>query len=320
MLGSVGQQAEAVGLIFGKPENTGNYIRFPSTSGKVSNSNSMEAAFISVLPAPENSKFIIYNLKLNTGSDSVPASISWIVQEDSRGMVIVQSADFPRESLRPGSTYNVPFTISNSGGTAGPFVLFFLLSKNSSVARSDIRLKQISFDGLESRGKISSQTDLTIPSNVSPGRYFIGTLLESSDPGTRVLNGSGTIRPEGVGEFPSNGQLEVTLTWDDDADLDLHLTDPFGETIHYFRPTSLSGGSLDSDMECFNTGTKTERISYPQGSAASGAYLISVHYFRSCNSGKAVHWTVNVTSDGKSQSFEGTISPGQYLRVVDFTR
>ena len=43
------------------------------------------------------------------------------------------------------------------------------------------------------------------------------------------------------------GDVQITLTWDNTADLDLHVIDPQGERIAYFSPTSTSGGMLDVD-------------------------------------------------------------------------
>ncbi len=320
VFGLPAQQAELNGMIFGMPDQTGDYSFFPSISGKMSQSNSIAGAFISAANVPDGSKFNIYALRLKTAMSLTPASISWVVQEDSRGVVVAKSASFPKEALKPGSVHTVPFVLVNSGEKAGPFLMYFILSKNSSLAKTDIRLKQLRFDGMDAGERISSQADISIPPDIVPGRYFIGTLLETQTPDLRVLNGTATVRAVSVGDFASNGQLEVTLNWDDAADLDLHVTDPFGETVHYFRTSSISGGSLKQDMECSAADGQTERITYPQGSAASGTYMISVHYFRSCNSGKPVRWSITADADGRSQAFEGTISPGEYQRAAEFVR
>lgn len=320
VFGPANHQIEGNGILFGSWNETGNYSLFPSLIGKGSSAVSFANALATMIPAPENSKFNIYSLRLSSTGTTSSAYVSWVVQEDSRGVVAVQSASFPKESLSPGRTYTVPFTMVNSGEKAGPFVLYFLLSKNSSLARTEGRLKQIKFGGLEAEQTVASQTDITIPSDTAPGRYFIGTLLEATDPNLRVLNGTSTLRPISVGDFPSNGQLSITLTWEDTADLDLHVTDPYGETIYYFRPSSNSGGSLEEDVECGAQGVHSEQIQYPAGSAASGNYVISIHYFRSCNSGGPVRWNVTANADGRVQAYEGTIGSGQYLKVAEFTR
>lgn len=320
IFGPASHQIEANGILFGPWNETGNYSLFPSLIGKGSASPSFTSAFASMIPAPENSKFNIYSLRLSSTVSSSSAYVSWVVQEDSRGVVAMRNANFPKESLSPGRNYTVPFTLVNSGEKAGPFVLYFLLSTNSALAKTEGRLKRIQFDGIDARQTLSSQTDITIPSDTPPGRYFIGTLLEATNPNLRVLNGTSTLRPIPVGDFPSNGQLSITLTWEDAADLDLHVTDPYRETIHYFRPSSNSGGSLKEDVECGSQGIRSEQIEYPTGRAASGSYVISIHYFRSCNSGKPVRWRVTANADGRVQTYEGTIGSGQYLKVADFAR
>lgn len=319
VFGSNGQQTELNAMVFGKPDEAEDYSRFPSVSGKISQSNLIAGTLISLTKVPQGSKFNIYILALKSVGSSSPASVSWIVQVDSRGVVVAESASFPKEALKSGSVYTVPFVLVNSGEKAGAFRIFFILSKNSSLARTDIRLKEVHFDGIQAGERISSQAEISIPANVLPGHYFIGTLLESESPDLRVLNGTATIRAVSVGESASNGQLEITLNWDDHADLDLHVTDPFGETIYYFHPSSISGGSLKEDVEC-TTVAGTEKITYPGGSAASGTYVLSVHYFRSCNSGKPVHWRITANADGRSQSLEGTVSPGEYHRAAEFVR
>ena len=135
----------------------------------------------------------------------------------------------------------------------------------------------------------------------------------------RVHNGN-FVEPAVLGSFPASGSMGVTLSWSGEADLDLHVTDPYGETIYYFRPTGESGGTLQQDSECAGSGEHQEVVSYPSGMAAAGTYQISVHYFRSCGSAGDVSWNVKVDSDKGTQNYSGSIHPGQYLRAADYVR
>ena len=43
------------------------------------------------------------------------------------------------------------------------------------------------------------------------------------------------------------GDVQATLLWNGDSDLDLHVTDPSGTDIYYLNKTSSTGGQLDHD-------------------------------------------------------------------------
>ena len=52
---------------------------------------------------------------------------------------------------------------------------------------------------------------------------------------------------DGVDLVLGTGDVQATLSWDHEADMDLHLFDPDGEEIYYGNDTSASGGTLDHD-------------------------------------------------------------------------
>ncbi|MDX1440320.1 MAG: hypothetical protein R3284_10510, partial [Rubricoccaceae bacterium] len=82
------------------------------------------------------------------------------------------------------------------------------------------------------------------------------------------------------------GDVQVTLRWDTQADIDLHVTDPSGEEIFYGHTQSASGGQLDVDANagCSND-PQVENIYWPTGGAPSGTYQLSVNYFGACGAG-----------------------------------
>jgi hypothetical protein len=319
-LGSAGQKVEENAVLFGKWEEFGNYRIFPTQVGGLTQARGALSAIESRLNVPNNSKFIVYALQLSSGSAN--AVVSWFVQQDSRAFLVTESADLPAK-ITPGNSYRVPFTILNSGEATGNFQFSVVLSKNGFMGPTDTKLAQRSFSGIGPGARISAEVDAVVPASTPPGRYFVGTLLEVDNKKSRLVrlnNTANPVRPITVGDFPGNGRIQIELTWDGNADLDLHVTDPYGETIYYFHPNSQSGGTFEDDRECYNNNGQAERVIYNDGSAAAGNYQISVHYFRACGEPRDAHWNLSVTADNHSQNYSGTIKPGEYIRGADFTR
>ncbi len=72
------------------------------------------------------------------------------------------------------------------------------------------------------------------------------------------------------------GEVKVTLTWNNTADLDLWVTDPCGEAIGWSHRTSQSGGQLDVDD---TSGFGPENIFWLNGTAPPGSYQVEVDHF-----------------------------------------
>ena len=66
-----------------------------------------------------------------------------------------------------------------------------------------------------------------------------------------VVDTNGTVGPFSAVTFNvirvGTGDVQVTLSWDTDSDVDLHVVDPSGEEIFYGNRESASGGMLDLD-------------------------------------------------------------------------
>jgi len=145
---------------------------------------------------------------------------------------------------------------------------------------------------------------------------------QSPVPGTEFLAGDLVDVVECTG-LPSTGDVQVTLFWNTTADLDLAVRDPDGNIIYYPAPTSPSGGQLDVDANgyCENpTTTPIENIFWGFGMAPTGSYLVSVLYSIDCADEGSVAYTVIVTVDGVATEYTGTVNPGDYLDIVEFTR
>jgi tRNA (guanosine-2'-O-)-methyltransferase len=82
----------------------------------------------------------------------------------------------------------------------------------------------------------------------------------------------------------ASGQIQITLAWNTGADIDLYVTDPFGETISYQRRQSASGGVLDHDARgaCVGRGDTIENVYWSSPTPPRGTYQVEVHYWGDC--------------------------------------
>ena len=111
------------------------------------------------------------------------------------------------------------------------------------------------------------------------------------------------------------GDVQVTLSWDANSDVDLHVVDPSGEEIFYANRRAASGGELDLDSNaaCSIDGVRNENITWPTGRAPVGRYTVRVDYWDSCGVSRT-NYTVRVNAGGAPQittgSFTGTGDQG----------
>ena len=105
------------------------------------------------------------------------------------------------------------------------------------------------------------------------------------------------------------GDVQVTLAWDADSDVDLHVVGPDGEEIFYGNRNSDSGGELDLDSNagCDIDGVRNENITWPVGTAPRGTYTVRVNYWSSCDVSET-NYTVRINNGGSVQLFTGTFT------------
>jgi hypothetical protein len=109
---------------------------------------------------------------------------------------------------------------------------------------------------------------------------------------------------------PAKGALVVTLTWDAEANLALHVVDPNGTEIYWGNQSSqppfsfnqVDGGSYgyidyDSNANCIIDGLRREDAVWP-GAPPPGTYSVRVDAVSLCGAPDA-YWTVKVLRDGK---------------------
>jgi hypothetical protein len=113
---------------------------------------------------------------------------------------------------------------------------------------------------------------------------------------------------EGMG----TGDVQATLTWSVNADIDLHVEDPYGDEVYYRNPIVRSGGELDIDNRCSNfVMGMPENIYWPTGKAPAGTYRVRVNYYEDCGGygtpTAPVDWTVTTKVNGNISTFRGTL-------------
>lgn len=111
-----------------------------------------------------------------------------------------------------------------------------------------------------------------------------------------------------------NGDVQVSVSWSDSSDVDLHVLDPSGEEIYYSHHTSASGGNLDLDSNagCAPSGgtfKSNENVVWPTGQGAQGTYTVRLDYWSSCSATKPTEYVVTVATVGSQPLlFTGTLS------------
>ncbi len=120
------------------------------------------------------------------------------------------------------------------------------------------------------------------------------------------------------------GDVQITLIWNSENDLDLWVEDPQGVRIYYGAPSSPSGGQLDVDVNaaCNNVVSQAvENIFWPHGGAPHGSYVILVNHYRQCTTQAPTPFTIRLLVDGQTWEFAGElISEGQTVEVYRFER
>jgi hypothetical protein len=114
----------------------------------------------------------------------------------------------------------------------------------------------------------------------------------------------------------TSDDIRISLWWDNNADIDLHVIDPNGEEIYWADTTSASGGELDFDAMCasFPEGSRggPEHVTWGPGEAISGEYNVDVNYFSECYGEGETRFSITIYVSG-SRIFETTdaiINPG----------
>jgi len=113
-----------------------------------------------------------------------------------------------------------------------------------------------------------------------------------------------------LGEVSAKGgDIQISLSWHNYNDLDLHCIDPAGEEILFSnRRSSRTGGELDIDQNAhlpYNM-SPVENIYWPFGGAPSGLYRIFVVYYAPHCETDATPFLVRTVVQGQTNYFRST--------------
>lgn len=114
-----------------------------------------------------------------------------------------------------------------------------------------------------------------------------------------------------------SGGLKVTLSWDSETDVDLHVVEPGDSEIYYGRTASPQRGALDLDS---NAGCSIDKVNHENvywELPPSGEYVVRVDFFDDCPPpdspgapGKGANWKVVVEGCGVKEEKIGSFAAG----------
>ncbi len=103
------------------------------------------------------------------------------------------------------------------------------------------------------------------------------------------------------------GDVQVTVSWDTDADLDMHVADPSGHEVYFGSRVVESGGVLDvvSGGDCDDPdGRRNEHVAWSRGTPPPGRYEVRLSHYMSCGA-EETNYVVNVYNHGTVTTFSG---------------
>jgi len=122
--------------------------------------------------------------------------------------------------------------------------------------------------------------------------------------GTSTSLGAYEEEPANIVEV-GTGDVQVSVSWDADSDVDLHVIDPAGDEVYYGQPEVPSGGTLDLDSNpsCAIDGVNNENITWAD--APPGEYTVRLDYYEACGV-ESTSYVVTVQRLGEPfETFDG---------------
>jgi len=166
--------------------------------------------------------------------------------------------------------------------------------------------------------------DATTPPPVDADGDGYAVDVDCNDDDASINPGATDIPNDGIDQncdgedlVVGDGSVRVTLTWDNDDDVDLHVIDPDGFSINYVNKTSPSGGTLDRDDNVNICGIDpepggVENVFWPTTPPApAGTYTVEVYSWFDCAPPSDARYTIRVFVGGTLvQAKSGTAAGG----------
>jgi Putative metal-binding motif len=121
-----------------------------------------------------------------------------------------------------------------------------------------------------------------------------------------------------------SGQIQITLSWNTAADIDLYVSDPTGAQLSYMERQVASGGVLDHDArgacapDTMSQGT-IENVYWSSPNPPRGQYTVELHNYSACGGGSVTPATVSVSVGGRVVGvYNVSLAEQQRVGVVTF--
>ncbi len=179
--------------------------------------------------------------------------------------------------------------------------------------------------------------ELTLPAGVSSEGLLL-TAKESAPPFTwsfaYAVGDAGTLGAYAnqTVQFiqAATGDIQISVSWSDTSDVDLHVIDPSGEEVYFGHKNAASGGFLDIDSNagCSDDGPPSgfhknnENTVWPVGMAVPGNYTVILDYWSPCGFSQT-DWVVTIQRTGAAAqiftgNFVGASAPDDTVSVFTY--
>lgn len=163
--------------------------------------------------------------------------------------------------------------------------------------------------------------ELTLPGGVTSEGVILSLSQRATAGNMYMLYAVGG--PGGLGAYArqamrvlqvGSGDIQISASWTDSADVDLHVIDPSGEEIYFGHKNAASGGTLDLDANAACSPNESaprvfysnENVVWPLGMAPNGTYKVILDYWSDCAVAQT-DWVVTIQRQGaQPQIFTGS--------------
>ena len=244
---------------------------------------------------------IEWDRSTSTETTDIRLYISGVQSVDGRLQAEFREGNAPAGGSGPVLTANVPAIVLKGGAAQVTF--------RSTTAFSRL---VVAVDG------VSGYWDLALPAADTAATVLVVYAQQVGAPSFDMLYAGGSGATLG-GQSRANtaflgngtGEVQVNISWDSKADVDLYVVDPFGEEIYYAHRGAGSGGQLDIDSNaaCITDGPRAENIFWPFGVVPpKGDYTVRANYWSACNE-DITHYTVTIRTKGGYRTSAGESHP-----------